>query len=60
LLSHVFAKNEWRYVSLDQRTGAGHLRGFERAKSPVFAWPPDLLKAYDDLQAKKKNRAPKH
>jgi len=59
LLAQVFTKNEWRYVVPDRRKEAGHLAGFDRAKSPAFAWPADLLKAYEELQAKKKNGPPK-
>lgn len=58
LLAQVFAKNEWRYVLPDQRKETGHLRGFDRERSPIFVWPPELLKAYDELQAKKKNPMP--
>jgi hypothetical protein len=45
LLAQVFPGNDWRYTSTTQRLDAPHLAGFDRAAAPVFAWPPELLKA---------------
>jgi hypothetical protein len=63
LLAEVFRDNEWRYVPPLARKEPGHLAGYDPAKAPRFAWPPELLRAFEELQSKKKkdsiNPAPK-
>lgn len=42
LIASVFPNKEWRYERPDQRKDAAHLKGYDPAKSPHFAWPADL------------------
>ncbi|BDI32450.1 hypothetical protein CCAX7_45010 [Capsulimonas corticalis] len=49
LIASVFPNRTWRYVPVKQRLTDAHLRGFDPAKSPRFAWPKALLvKSHDD------------
>ena len=45
LLAEVFGDTPWRYVRASRRqaTELTHLSGFERGRTPPFAWPPQLL-----------------
>lgn len=56
LLAEVFGDNDWRYVPPLRRKAAGHLAGFERAKAPRFSWPAEVLRAYRENEARKKER----
>jgi hypothetical protein len=55
LLAEVFRGNEWRYVAPLSRKEAGHLAGFDHGKAPRFSWPAELLKAYQEIEASKKD-----
>lgn len=57
LLAEVFRDNDWRYVPPPRRRDPGHLVGYDPAKAPRFTWPPELLRAYEQLEAKKKTDA---
>jgi hypothetical protein len=50
LLAEVFRENNWVYVRPSQRSPAVHLRGFDRAVAPRFAWPKDLRDALDQTK----------
>ncbi|MEC5128399.1 hypothetical protein VSU19_16670 [Verrucomicrobiales bacterium BCK34] len=51
LVESIFGDAEWRYVNPRGRRDAGHLATLNRKTAPVFAWPPDLVAAYDALQS---------
>jgi hypothetical protein len=54
LLVEVFKGNAWRYVPSDKRSEPAHLVGFDRNASPRFVWPPEMIRAFDEYQARKK------
>jgi hypothetical protein len=54
LLAEVFKDNAWRYTFPDKRSEPAHLKGFDRSMSPRFVWPPEMVRAYDEYQARKK------
>jgi hypothetical protein len=54
LLAEVFKDNAWRYTFPDKRSESGHLSGFDRSKAPRFVWPPEMVRAYEEYQARKK------
>jgi hypothetical protein len=43
LVAEVFGDRPWRYRKPAEREDPGHLRGFDRAAAPRFAWPEHLL-----------------
>lgn len=51
LVESIFGDAEWRYVNPRGRRDAGHLATLNRETAPIFAWPPDLVAAYDALQS---------
>lgn len=53
LVESIFGAGEWRYVAPSLRRGEGHLAGFDPDTAPVFAWPPELVRAYEELEAGK-------
>lgn len=59
LIDEVFRKSKWRYVVPAKRTEKGHLAGYDPATAPRFAWPPELVKWYDNYQADKKQNGKK-
>ncbi len=50
LVESVFGDRDWRYVKPQDRAEPAHLAGFDRSDAPVFAWPKQLVKAYNELQ----------
>jgi hypothetical protein len=55
LLAEVFKDNAWRYSFPDKRTESAHLAGFDRSKAPRFVWPPEMIRAFEEYQARKKS-----
>lgn len=53
LVESIFGDPEWRYENPNAREDLGHLSTLGRATAPVFAWSPDLVAAYNDLQSGK-------
>ena len=51
LVAEVFGDKPWRYRRPSQRKDPGHLKGYDRAKAPRFAWPARVLKAWNEHQA---------
>jgi len=51
LLDKSFRKNEWVYVPVLKRLDEPHLRGYDPAKSPTFVWPPEVIEAYNRIEA---------
>ena len=43
LVEEVFGDRAWRYEKPADRKEPGHLRGFDRASAPRFAWPEHLI-----------------
>lgn len=58
LLAEVFRDNDWRYAPPARRPDAAHLRGYDAAKAPRFVWPPELVRAYEALEAPKRKSPP--
>lgn len=56
LIGEVFRTGDWRYVPPARRKAADHLAGYDRRKAPGFAWPPELLKAYQQYQAEQREK----
>ncbi len=53
LVESIFGMGDWRYLKPVSRSEEAHFAGFNPKSAPEFAWPPDLVKAYDELQAGK-------
>ena len=53
LLDEVFRQNEWVYIPVRQRLDQPHLRGYDPAQSPTFVWPPEVIEAYNRIEAEK-------
>jgi hypothetical protein len=53
LLDEAFGQNEWVYAPVLQRLEQPHLRGYDPAKSPAFRWPPEVIEAYNRLEAER-------
>jgi hypothetical protein len=49
LVESIFGKNDWRYSFPKERADEPHLSGFDVKTAPVFAWPKDLVEAYEAL-----------
>lgn len=50
LVESIFGDGEWSYVPPAEREKPGHLEDFDRAAAPVFAWPPEMIAAYEALE----------
>ncbi|MHC5005211.1 MAG: hypothetical protein ACYTJ0_19065 [Planctomycetota bacterium] len=59
LCAEVFGADAWRYVHpLDRQPGdpgTEHLRGYDPAKAPRFAWPAEVLEAWRAWQAEQRS-----
>ncbi len=53
LLDESFGYNEWTYVPVAKRLDEPHLRGYDPTKAPTFRWPPKVIEAFDQHQAKR-------
>lgn len=55
MIEENFPKNDWQYVRPDKRNEESvHLKGFDRSNAPKFAWPAEVIKAFEEHQASKK------
>lgn len=50
LVEEIFGKGKWRYTKPSTRYGKNHLSDFDAKTRPTFSWPPELVKAYADLE----------
>lgn len=50
LVEEVFGDGKWRYRRPKDRKSPGHLAGYDPEKAPTFAWPPELIAAYEAIQ----------
>lgn len=57
LIAKAFGNNPWRYTPPAKRAGRGHLKDYDRAKAPVFAWPSGLEGWYWAYERKKASGA---
>lgn len=62
LILESLGRSDWLYVRPDRRDAAGraHLKGYDPAAAPTFAWEPELQAWYDDdmaRQAEERRRA---
>ncbi len=56
LIAGVFRNTTWRYRRPAERKAKGHLEGYDPTRAPKFAWPPELVKWYDQYQVEKRAR----
>jgi len=54
LVEEVFGDKPWRYRRPEDRKEPGHLKGYNAAKAPAFAWPERVLKAFKEHQKPKR------
>ena len=50
LLEEVFGDTEWRYIDARERVGQDHLAGWNPEESPTFAWPKEVVEAWNEHQ----------
>ena len=53
LLDEAFRQNKWVYVPVLKRLDQPHLRGHDPAKAPTFRWPPEVIEAYNRIEAER-------
>jgi len=53
LLDDAFRHNKWVYVPVGKRLDQPHLRGYDPAKAPTFRWPPEVIEAYNRIEAER-------
>jgi len=57
IISEAFPNNDWQYIRPDKRSEEPlHLKGFDRATAPKFAWSAEVVKAFEEHQAKTKQK----
>jgi len=44
------------YKPVLQRLDEPHLRGYDPAKAPTFRWPPEVIEAYNRIEAEEANK----
>jgi len=54
LIDETFRRPSWRYVDPRERTGEGHLAGYESEKAPTFRWPEAVTRAFAEHQARER------
>jgi hypothetical protein len=59
LLDEAFRQNTWAYVPVQNRLDQPHLRGYEPADAPTFRWPPEVIEAYDRIEAERAEKRKK-
>ena len=53
LLDEAFRQSKWVYVPVLKRLEQPHLRGHDPAKAPAFRWPPEVIEAYNRIEAER-------
>jgi photosystem II stability/assembly factor-like uncharacterized protein len=51
LIDASFGHNKWVYVPVKERLNEPHLRGYDPAAAPVFVWPPEVIEAFNRIEA---------
>ncbi|MFO8012509.1 MAG: glycoside hydrolase family 127 protein [Phycisphaerae bacterium] len=59
LLDEAFRQNAWAYVPVRKRLDQPHLRGYEPADAPTFRWPPEVIEAYNRIEAERAEKRKK-
>jgi hypothetical protein len=54
LLDEVFHDNDWVYTLPEKRKELPHLAGYDAKKLPHFAWPKEVLEAWEKYEKEKK------
>jgi hypothetical protein len=54
LLDEVFHDNDWIYTLPEERKDLSHLTGYDAKKLPNFAWPKEVLEAWEKYEKEKK------
>jgi len=60
LLDEAFRQNKWVYVPVLKRLDQPHLRGYDPAKAPAFRWPPEVIEAYNRIEAEEAKEEKHH
>jgi len=47
-------QNEWFHVPVLKRLDEPHLRGYDPANAPTFIWPPEVIEAYNQIEAERR------
>jgi len=53
LLDEAFRQNEWVYVPVLNRLDEPHLRGYDPSAAPAFRWPPEVIEAFNRIEAER-------
>ena len=53
LLAETFGQNPWRYAPLARRLDEPHLRGYDPTAAPTFRWPPEVIEAFNRIEAER-------
>lgn len=53
LIDEEFGHNKWSYVPVQKRLDQPHLRGYDPAEAPAFSWPPEVIEAYNRIEAER-------
>jgi len=53
LLDEAFRQNTWVYVPVLRRLDQPHLRGHDPAEAPAFRWPPEVIEAFNRIEAER-------
>jgi len=59
LLDEAFRGNQWVYVPVPKRLNELHLSGYDPAKAPTFRWPPEVLEAFNRIEAQRAEKGKK-
>lgn len=57
LLAEVFGDGEWRYRPAAKRRDEPHLKAYDPAQAPKFAWPPGLSEWYRAYESARRGDA---
>ena len=53
LLDEVFRGSEWGYLPVLKRLDQPHLSGYDPAGAPSFRWPPEVIEAFNRIEAER-------
>jgi hypothetical protein len=57
LIKDTLRVGDWRFVRPEKRIGKAHLAGYDPSQAPKFEWPPELLKWYQEHEARQKQES---
>ena len=53
LLDEAFRRNKWVYLPVLKRLDQPHLHGYDPAQAPTFRWPPEVIEAFNRIEAER-------